>query len=126
MIIAISRASKHSYKYAKNQIKKSFFLYLLQIIQKVIIIHYNRSQKIYKGDNTTKGKEMITWRCLSKFLKEELILHYHFTYASPVKLPNHIAKEHSAHSSRSETVFGLVHHHSAQYLECIKHPIAMC
>lgn len=51
MIIAISRASKHPYKYAENQIKKSFSLYLLQIIQKVIIIHYNNIfQKMYKED----------------------------------------------------------------------------
>jgi hypothetical protein len=51
MVIAIAVASKHSYKYAKHQIKESFFLYLLQIIQKIIIIHYNNIfQKVYKED----------------------------------------------------------------------------
>lgn len=51
MIITISRASKHSYKYAKNIIKKRFSLYLSQIIQKVIIIHYNNIvEKMYEED----------------------------------------------------------------------------
>jgi len=59
MIIAISRASKHPYKYAKNQIKKNFSLYLLQITQKVIIIHYNNIfQKVYKEDTLHKAKKL--------------------------------------------------------------------
>ena len=59
MLIAISGASKHPYKYAKNQIKKNFFLYLLQITLKVIIIYYNNIfQKMYKKITLQKAKKV--------------------------------------------------------------------
>lgn len=59
MIIAISRASKHPYKYANNQIKKNLSLYHLQITQKVIIIYYNNIfQKIYKEGTLQKAKKL--------------------------------------------------------------------
>lgn len=102
MLTAISGASKHPYKYAKNQIKKKLF-YLLQITLKVIIIYYNNIfQEIYKKDNTTEGKEGIR-----RFHKEMLeydfkrrtsILHHHFTSSSPIKLQNKIDEHDSEYS----------------------------